>query len=45
MDRAGSNAQSPKQMLDEFAKQGDVDRYFAQLTMRPILLSSRRGQT
>jgi membrane fusion protein (multidrug efflux system) len=27
-----SYAQSPKQMLDEFAKQGDVDRYFAQLT-------------
>jgi membrane fusion protein (multidrug efflux system) len=24
--------QSPKQMLDEFAKQGDIDRYFAQLT-------------
>ena len=28
-----SYAQSPKQMLDEFAKQGDVDRYFAQLTL------------
>jgi membrane fusion protein (multidrug efflux system) len=27
-----SYAQSPKQMLDEFAKQGDVDHYFAQLT-------------
>src|SRR5215472_3827859 len=27
-----SYAQSPKQMLDEFAKHGDVDRYFAQLT-------------
>jgi membrane fusion protein (multidrug efflux system) len=27
-----SYAQSPKQMLDEFAKQGDIDRYFAQLT-------------
>ena len=27
-----SYAQSPKQMLDEFAKRGDVDRYFAQLT-------------
>jgi membrane fusion protein (multidrug efflux system) len=26
-----SYAQSPKQMLDEFAKQGDIDRYFAQL--------------
>jgi membrane fusion protein (multidrug efflux system) len=25
--------QSPKQMLDEFAKHGDVDRYFAQLTL------------
>jgi membrane fusion protein, multidrug efflux system len=24
--------QSPKQMLDEFAKQGDIDRYFAHLT-------------
>jgi len=24
--------QGPKQMLDEFAKHGDVDRYFAQLT-------------
>jgi membrane fusion protein, multidrug efflux system len=24
--------QSPKQMLDEFAKQGDIDRYFAQIT-------------
>ena len=24
--------QSPKQMLDEFEKQGDIDRYFAQLT-------------
>jgi membrane fusion protein (multidrug efflux system) len=24
--------QSPKQMLDELAKQGDIDRYFAQLT-------------
>ncbi|MBV8488319.1 MAG: HlyD family secretion protein [Planctomycetaceae bacterium] len=24
--------QSPKQMLEEFAKHGDVDRYFAQLT-------------
>ena len=24
--------QSSKQMLDEFAKQGDIDRYFAQLT-------------
>jgi membrane fusion protein, multidrug efflux system len=24
--------QGPKQMLDEFAKQGDIDRYFAQLT-------------
>jgi membrane fusion protein, multidrug efflux system len=24
--------QSPKQMLEEFAKQGDIDRYFAQLT-------------
>jgi membrane fusion protein, multidrug efflux system len=28
-----SYAQSPKQMLDEFAKQGDIDRYFAQLTI------------
>jgi membrane fusion protein (multidrug efflux system) len=27
-----SYAQSPKQMLDEFAKQGEIDRYFAQLT-------------
>ena len=27
-----SYAQSPNQMLDEFAKQGDIDRYFAQLT-------------
>lgn len=27
-----SYAQSPKQMLDEFAKQGDIDRYFAYLT-------------
>jgi membrane fusion protein, multidrug efflux system len=27
-----SYAQSPKQMLDDFAKQGDIDRYFAQLT-------------
>ena len=27
-----SFAQSPKQMLDEFAKQGDIDRYFAKLT-------------
>ena len=27
-----SYAQSPKQMLDEFAKQGDIDRYFAKLT-------------
>jgi membrane fusion protein (multidrug efflux system) len=27
-----SYAQSPKQMLDEFAKHGDVDRYFDQLT-------------
>jgi len=27
-----SYAQSPQQMLDEFAKRGDVDRYFAQLT-------------
>ena len=27
-----SYAQSPKQMLDEFAKQGDIDSYFAQLT-------------
>jgi membrane fusion protein (multidrug efflux system) len=27
-----SYAQSPKQMLDEFAKQGDVDRVFAMLT-------------
>jgi membrane fusion protein, multidrug efflux system len=27
-----SYAQSPKQMLDEFANQGDIDRYFAQLT-------------
>jgi membrane fusion protein (multidrug efflux system) len=26
-----SYAQSPKKMLDEFAKQGDIDRYFAQL--------------
>jgi membrane fusion protein, multidrug efflux system len=26
-----SYAQSPKQMLDEFAKQGDIDSYFAQL--------------
>jgi membrane fusion protein, multidrug efflux system len=25
--------QSPKQMLDEFAKHGDVDHYFAQLTL------------
>jgi membrane fusion protein, multidrug efflux system len=25
--------QSPKQMLEEFAKQGDIDRYFAQLTL------------
>jgi membrane fusion protein, multidrug efflux system len=25
--------QSPKQMLEEFAKQGDVDRYFAQLAL------------
>ena len=25
-------AQSPKQMLDEFAKHGDIDRYFAQIT-------------
>jgi membrane fusion protein (multidrug efflux system) len=25
--------QSPKQMLDEFAKRGDIDRYFAQLTL------------
>jgi membrane fusion protein (multidrug efflux system) len=25
--------QSPKQMLDEFAKQGDIDRYFAPLTL------------
>ena len=24
--------QGPKQMLDEFAKQGDIDRYFARLT-------------
>jgi membrane fusion protein (multidrug efflux system) len=24
--------QNPKQMLDEFAKHGDIDRYFAQLT-------------
>jgi len=24
--------QSPKQMLDEFAKHGDIDRYFAQIT-------------
>jgi membrane fusion protein (multidrug efflux system) len=24
--------QSPKQMLDEFAKRGDIDRYFAQVT-------------
>src|SRR6516162_7974494 len=24
--------QDPKQMLDEFAKRGDIDRYFAQLT-------------
>ena len=27
-----SYAQSPKQMLDEFAKEGDIDRYFAELT-------------
>jgi membrane fusion protein, multidrug efflux system len=27
-----SYAQSPKQMLDEFAKQGDIDRTFAELT-------------
>ena len=27
-----SYAQSPKQMLDEFAKRGDIDRYFAQIT-------------
>jgi membrane fusion protein, multidrug efflux system len=27
-----SYAQSPKKMLEEFAKQGDIDRYFAQLT-------------
>jgi membrane fusion protein (multidrug efflux system) len=27
-----SYAESPKQMLDEFAKQRDIDRYFAQLT-------------
>ena len=27
-----SYVQGPKQMLDEFAKHGDVDRYFAQLT-------------
>ena len=27
-----SYAQSPKQMLDEFAKLGDIDRYFAHLT-------------
>jgi membrane fusion protein, multidrug efflux system len=27
-----SYVQSAKQMLDEFAKQGDLDRYFAQLT-------------
>jgi membrane fusion protein (multidrug efflux system) len=27
-----SYAQSPKQMLGEFAKQGDIDRYFAHLT-------------
>jgi len=27
-----SYTQSPQQMLDEFAKRGDVDRYFAQLT-------------
>jgi len=25
--------QSPKQMLEEFAKRGDIDRYFAQLTL------------
>ncbi|HZC96038.1 MAG TPA: HlyD family secretion protein [Bradyrhizobium sp.] len=29
-----SYAQSPKQMLDEFAKQGEIDRYFAQLTTK-----------
>ena len=27
-----SYAQSPKQMIDEFEKHGDVDRYFAELT-------------
>jgi membrane fusion protein (multidrug efflux system) len=27
-----SYAQRPKQMLDEFANRGDIDRYFAQLT-------------
>jgi len=25
--------QSPKQMLEEFEKQGDIDRYFAQLAL------------
>jgi membrane fusion protein, multidrug efflux system len=28
-----SYGQSPKQMLDEFAKQGDIDRYFADLAL------------
>jgi membrane fusion protein (multidrug efflux system) len=35
-----SYAQSPKQMLDEFAKQGDIDRYFA--SSRPRLRPSSR---
>jgi membrane fusion protein (multidrug efflux system) len=29
-----SYGQSPKQMLDEFEKQGDIDRAFAELTTR-----------
>jgi hypothetical protein len=39
-----SYAQSPKQMLDDFAKQGDIDRYFAQLTTRGSGRQASRGQ-
>jgi hypothetical protein len=36
-DHAGARGhydQSPKQMLDEFEKQGDIDRTFAELTTK-----------
>jgi len=39
-----SYAQSPKQMLDEFAKHGDVDRYFAQLALEAPAVKQAAAQ-